>query len=152
MAKYRLLSDEELKELEEDFVKYLVVNGIDAEQWEQLKQNDADKALRIVDLFSDVVFEKILREILFLDFHSSAYFQSIQCLENKMITVAVERKDPSTDLLNVDLNSISLDDVNIYRGEKKYVENREKELFELIQKGYQINQGDIFKQLILKTV
>ena len=44
MAKYRLLSSDELKALEKEFVEYLVVNGITADEWERLKKEENDKA------------------------------------------------------------------------------------------------------------
>ena len=44
--------------LKEDFVDFLVVNGIDAEEWTKLKSNNPDKAQHIIAQFSDVVFER----------------------------------------------------------------------------------------------
>lgn len=152
MAKYRLLSDKELAELEEDFVKYLVVNGIDADQWKDMLVNQTEKAQKITDLFSDVVFEKIMREISFLDFYASDYIQAIQCLEDKMIMVAIKRKSGDLDLSEIDLGKIPADQVEIFQGEKSYQKSREEELFEMTEKGYQISEGQLFKQLILKTV
>ena len=65
--KYKRLSIEQLKELEKEFVDFLVVNGILAEDWLKLKETDPDKAEQMVDLFSDVVFEGILRKTDFIE-------------------------------------------------------------------------------------
>ena len=62
MPKYRLLTDEELNSFEKEFVQYLVVNGIDADSWEKLKVDEVDKANEIIDLFSDVIFENLMRK------------------------------------------------------------------------------------------
>lgn len=35
--KYRRLTAEELSGLEKEFVHYLIINGIDAQEWEKLK-------------------------------------------------------------------------------------------------------------------
>ncbi|MBD3635938.1 MAG: hypothetical protein HUJ25_01240 [Crocinitomicaceae bacterium] len=152
MPKYRILTSDELKELEDDFVKYLVVNGITADEWEQIKLDDADKAGKIIDLFSDVVFEKILRQAMFLDKVDPGVIQSIQCLKDKMILVAAKRKDVNTDLTKVDLKELTTEEVELVKGEKEYSKTREMEMFKLIESGYEISDGSLFKGLILATV
>ena len=67
MAKYRLLTAEELELFEKEFIDYLVVNGITADDWEKIKSEDQFKAEQIMALFSDVVFEKIMRQTQFLN-------------------------------------------------------------------------------------
>lgn len=152
MSRYRLLSSEELKEFEEDFIKYLVVNGIDADQWGQLISENPDKAEKIIDLFSDVVFEKVMRETKFLEIHSKGYVQAIQCLEDKMIMVALSTNGEHVDLNTTDLASLDMPSLNVHKGEKEYSNTRELELFELTKKGYQISSGELFKSLILATI
>jgi hypothetical protein len=44
MAKYRLLTLEELKSMEKEFVDFLVLNGIPGEDWVKLKDTDPDRA------------------------------------------------------------------------------------------------------------
>lgn len=65
MAKYRLLTIEELKELENEFVEFLVLVGITADDWVKIKCEKPDKADSMITLFSDVVFEKIMRKTQF---------------------------------------------------------------------------------------
>ena len=151
MPTYRLLSSEELHEFEEDFIKYLVVNGIDADQWKQLLSTESEKAEKIVDLFSDVVFEKVMREVRFLEIHSKGYVQAIQCLEDKMIMVAISTKGQEIDFATIDLTTMDKSNFDIHKGEKEYDRARELDLFVLIEKGYQISSGDLFKSLILAT-
>ena len=66
MAKYRLLTIEELQEMEKEFVDYLILNGIYSDDWVSLKNDDPDKVQKIIHLFSDVVFENIMRKTQFL--------------------------------------------------------------------------------------
>lgn len=152
MPTYRLLSSEELMDFKEDFIKYLVVNGIDADQWEQLLSTDAEKAEKIVDLFSDVVFEKVMRGVRFLEIRSKGYVQAIQCLDDRMIMVAVSAKGLEIDFATTDLTSTDISGFDIHKGEKGYGRRRELELFELTEKGYEISSGDLFKSLILATI
>ena len=68
--KYRRLTLEELKPLENEFIDFLVVNGVIADDWEQLLANDVEKSNQIIDAFSEVVFEGIMRKTQFLEFRS----------------------------------------------------------------------------------
>ncbi len=152
MAKYRLLSSDELKALEKEFVEYLVVNGITADEWERLKKEENDKALQITDLFSDVVVEGALRKIKFINLYTSETVQAIQCLEDRMIMMAVKREDETLDLLTrtaFELRHIKEGRISIYKGQKKYDSDRQKVIFDMTQKGYEVSDGQLFKQLAL---
>jgi hypothetical protein len=150
VPKYRLLSNEELTQFEEEFIQYLVVNGITADDWEKMKVENNESAQKILDLFSDVVFEQILRKVLFLEIRQSNYIHAIQCLGDKMIMVALSVSDKSIDLSR-DIPS-SFQGLELHTGEKKYILARETELFELIEKGYEITEGKLFKSLMMSAI
>lgn len=150
MPRYRLLTNEELTQFEDEFVQYLVVNGITADDWEKLKIEKKDAADKTLDLFSDVVFEQILRKVLFLEIRQANYLQAIQCLGDKMIMIALSVSDKTIDL-SKDIPS-SFDGLNLHTGEKKYVASRESDLFELIEQGYEITDGKLFKSLMLASI
>jgi hypothetical protein len=152
MAKYRLLTRTELKSLEKEFVEYLVVNGITADEWERLKKEENDKAQQITDLFSDVVMEGALRKIKFLNLYTSDTVQGIQCLADRMIMIAVKSEDQDFDLLNhthFTIEDVKAGRVTIYKGQKKYEESREEAIFKMTQKGYEVSEGKLFKELAL---
>lgn len=153
MAKYRNLTTEELKTFEKEFVEYLIVNGIVAEDWERIKVEETDKAEKIIDLFSDVIFEGVMRKVAFMEIRTKGYVQAIQCLQDKMIMVVLTANDESIDLSNFNGNvTYTAEQVSLHQGEKKYDKQREIELFDLTEKGYQISEGSLFKSLILATV
>ena len=66
MTNYRPLTDLELKELEKEFVQFLIVNGIDAQQWAAMKANDISTANKLIATFGDFVFESILLKANFI--------------------------------------------------------------------------------------
>lgn len=150
MPKYRLLNKDELQEFQKEFVDFLVVNGIVPEKWEELKLNDPESVDKIVELFSDVILESVLRRINFIEYKSKKYVHAIQCLSDKMISIALE------DSLGEDEKSgeesSRENSLRIYKSEKKYEKERELELFEFIQKGYVISDGDLFKKLQLASI
>ncbi|MBK8925758.1 MAG: hypothetical protein IPM74_07570 [Crocinitomicaceae bacterium] len=145
MPKYRLLTNNEQKEFEKEFVSFLVVNGIEPERWEQIKAEDQPSVDKIIELFSDVILESVLRNVKFIEIKSKRYVQAIQCLPDKMIAVALEDKGDENQKSGSEEereNSLSL-----YRSEKNYALTRELEIFDMLQKGYVISNGDLFRKL-----
>lgn len=148
MSKYRVLSQEELASMEGDFVKFLVLNGIVADDWTKLKENDAEAAEGIIASFSDVVFEQILRKTAYVEHISELDIFCIQCLEDKMVLVGA-KSDGSINFKSTDPSAINGDGVKVFTTEKKYNGDRQKEIFDLLQNGYQISEGTLFKKLCL---
>ena len=153
MAKYRLLTREELSEFKKEFIDYLVVNGLTAEDWEKIKIDSPEKANKMLELFSDVVFEGVLRKVTFLDFKSKSSIKSFQCLEDKIVLVGIDTNNESLNLLDVKEVSSFVEKppkgLSVYTSEKQYSKGREKELFSMISSGCEIADGSLFKSLCL---
>ena len=152
MSKYRDLSLEELVIFEEEFIAFLVVNGVVADDWEKIKSDEPEKANELISLFSKLVFEKVLQNTRFLEKIEPANIQAIQCFPEKMIMIAVHRKSENIDLSQIALSKINFNEIELIKGEKDYSGMREQELFEMICAGYHISDGTLFKSLILATV
>ncbi len=147
MAKYRLLNQEELEELQTHFVKYLVLNGITGQDWEKLKEESPKEATKIMDLFSDVVFEKVLRKIDFIERIEKKAIYCFQCLENEMVLIGIKTEDE-----NIDFNeSLPAEEdyqkLNIFTKTKNYSKDRQREIFEMLENGCSISEGKLFIQL-----
>ena len=155
MAKYRTLDLIELEELKKEFIDFLVLNGIPADEWERIKKTNQESAEATIDLFSDVVFESILRNVKFLEFRDSHHLHVFQCLEDQLILVAMEteNKEDDIDFLNPDFISSAMltppKSVKVFTTTKNYSKTRELELFELIQNGCVITDDRLFKALCL---
>ena len=154
MPKYRLLTQEELHELEKEFIDYLIVNSITADDWEKMKQEENEKANHILDLFSDVVMEGVLRKVKFLEYRDRTEVKTYQCLDDKFILVgmtasAVEKVD-FTDHAFVEKSMKNPpSSLKVYTSEKKYTNERELEILEMTQAGREISDGKLFKTLCL---
>lgn len=59
---YPCLTLAQLAALEQDFVAFLIVNGIEGETWKSLNETNPTKAQDLANLFSQVVWEKVLKE------------------------------------------------------------------------------------------
>jgi len=145
--KYRRLNIEELKYLENEFVEFLVVNGIVASEWEAIKANDPSKAEEIILQFSDVVFETNLRKIKFLEHRSEHRTLCFQCNEKEITLFGLESK---LDLTDTTLNPQELlQSAKIFTQTKPYDTVREQELFKMLNDGCEISDGSFFKTLAL---
>ncbi|MBW3546479.1 MAG: hypothetical protein KY428_12930 [Bacteroidetes bacterium] len=150
--KYRLLSTEELHELEKEFIDFLVVNGITAEDWERLKKEEKEKAESIIVLFSDVVFEGIMREVRFLEIRTKDDVKTFQCLDEKLVLVGMTAEgNEEVDFTDSEFiqNAVTTPPkcIKVYTSDKRYKTDREVELFEMIQSGCSISDGNLFKAL-----
>ncbi|MEL7147561.1 MAG: DUF6495 family protein [Bacteroidota bacterium] len=146
MKHYRRLTTEELQPLEKDFVDFLVVNGITADDWVSLKEKDIEKADRMVDLFSEVVFEGIFRKAQFLEVRTKRFVHAYQCLVDKIVLVGAETTEAHADLSEGIGPNVP---ISIFMTEKAYNGKREYELFEMTQKGCTLSDGQLFKSLSL---
>lgn len=154
MAKYRLLTLEELEGLEKEFVDYLILNGITAEDWIKIKQEDTGNTNKIISLFSDVVFESIMRKVEFLEYREAKEIKTFQCLADKIVLVGMKADTNSnvdfTDPAFIQQASLNAPDtLKAYTSEKPYDLQRELELFDMIQNGCTISDGKVFKALCL---
>lgn len=154
MSEYRLLSLEELQEMEKEFVNYLVVNGIAAEDWERMKNEESAKAERLIELFSDMVFETIMRNVQYLEYRERKEIITFQCLEDKLVLVGMKAEaDSDADFTSHEYIKKAMvsppDGLKVYTLEKKYQKKREIEIFEMTQTGCFISEGNMFKTLCL---
>lgn len=128
--KYERISKEELEKIEKEFIDFLVVNGITATDWVSIKENEPLTADEIINQFSDVVWESILRSTEYLDKieDNTSYF--FKCAAEDIYLIMVEK-------LNKTQKSTS----------KKYTKCREEEMFNMILSGCEISNGENFNEL-----
>ena len=131
--KYRLLSQEELEELQQEFIQFLIINGIDADEWEKLKKNEPTAANGIIQQFSEFIFEGLCRKIAFLSFDNGQGIVAIQFMADKMNVIRKSKAEKSVIL-----------------EEKKYKHSREEDIFFLLNSGYRKEGAEsTFKKLCL---
>ena len=139
--------------MEKEFVDFLVVNGIVADEWQGIKANEPDQAQRIISLFSDVVFESILRKTEYLEKWEAGHISTFQCLKDKMVLVQVEAKPSSgVNFLEEELQNVlenRRSDLQVFHTSKAYIESRELEIFKMTNQGCVRSNGELFKKLCL---
>lgn len=157
MPKYRLLSHDELMEFQKEFIDYLIVNGITATDWQDIKTKKPEEAVKIIGLFSDVILEGSMRKVKFLEIRKPKEVQCFQCLGEKIIMVAMQAGDQ----IDIDFTSnkglmeamtTPPKGLQVFTSEKKYDETREEELFRMTMNGALVSDGKLFKALSMALV
>jgi len=146
--KYRCLSDNELKELEQEFKHFLISNNVYTEEWEALNQKKDKKVQELVEMFSDIVLDKALKNIRFLEHLTSNDIKSFKCDDDKMTLIGVTSKNKNIDFTK-DVLSKFANELDIFKTDKKYHQQRELEVFELLESGCTIIDEERFKKIEL---
>lgn len=143
---FRKLTEDELEELKEEFIQYLVANGVDSELWERFKKEEPEKAETFVQQFSNVVLQKSLEKVEYLEHRTPSDVKLFYCGKEKIDLIAL--KSSVVDLTNMsEFNADDFKDVEIFKASKPYAKNREVELFEMTEKGCQITSHTLYNLL-----
>ena len=147
--KYRQLTKEQFEGLHEEFAHFLATQSIDAKEWTQIKKEKPTVAEDEMNVFSDVVWDDVLTKTQYLEHFSKQSVNLFKCDEKEIHRIFVKiNKD--IDLLGKDgfewlLSNPTDEKVELYTGTKAYSEERNMELFDLIEKGSAIAKGELFE-------
>ncbi len=148
--KYRRLTKEQLEALHEDFAKFLASQQIDAKEWAKLKRNQPEVAEQEMDVFSDLVWEKILNRVNYLEHVSPNVLNLFKCNETHIERIVIDSKITdfsSKENIQWILDHLHDDKIQILKGAKNYTKERNTELFDLIEKGAEFSKGELFEAL-----
>lgn len=146
-AKYRRLSIDELKELETEFKQFLISNNLYDEEWKTLNNEFPEKAIELVDLFSDLVMEKAIKNIKYIAHVSSDSLYAFWYREDMATLVALSSDGVVVNFQNENWMKILSENkgkIQVFKTEKEIV-NRTVEIFELLKKGGQLIDVEYFK-------
>ena len=153
--KYRRLSTEELAEVEKEFINFLVSHTITGEDWVKIKTESPEKADSLIEIFSDIVFEKVFKKVEFLEFKTPKDIKTFNCLADKIKLMGIQidgesslsfsqNMDPKEMLALLQASDAKL---QLYQAEKSYNKDREMEIFEMMESGCLISKGELFGML-----
>ena len=147
--KYQRLSKEQLEELHVEFINFLATQSITAEEWSEIKANKPEVAEEEIDVFSDLVWEKVLGNAQYLEHFSKDQIHLFELDENEMHLIAIKVNNESVDLTTQEgyswlRDNLMNDDVVFYNASKGYSEDRNVDKFQLIQKGANITRGELY--------
>ena len=155
--KYRRLTIDELEELEQEFVRFLAANTVTSDDWQKIKTTTPERADQLIDIFSDIVFEKIISKTTHLEHRSPQDLKLFECLEDKIKLIGIKvvginavdfTKNQSGDEMLQIFKTAPQGSIKMYSAEKAYKNNdRSKELFNMMQSGCLISKGELFETM-----
>jgi hypothetical protein len=150
--KYRLLSKEELQHLEGDLKAFLIINGVEGDLWKTINEQEPEKALALVELFSDQVLQTVYEKIKFLEFRSPDACMVFHCKKEDQELIALNRKTEG----NIDLSTVEgihsalvnhSKDLHVFKTTKAYMDERELEIHRLLVQGCVLSTEDFWNAL-----
>jgi hypothetical protein len=151
-VKYKRLTTEELYALQLDFINFLASMQITAADWEKMKKVENEKANELIDVFSDIVYDKVLGKIYYLEYREAKTLNIFHFGEDKVRLIGLRVKEggkldfTAPDVLN-QWNENNHAMVNIVHSERNYEKEKQLEIFELLQSGCLITDDKLFKLL-----
>jgi hypothetical protein len=154
--KYRMLTKEERQIFDEDFKHFMISNGVTNEEWLDMNERNLEKALDLVELFSDVVLEKVYQKIEYIEFRSEDSCLIFNCTPDLLKLISILPKAGKKVNLNTPESIHSalqnqLKDLDIFKSEKPYTTLRELEIHQMIEQGC-LNSSREFWNAMVKLI
>jgi hypothetical protein len=149
---FRRLTTEELSALEEDFVKFLASNSVTGDDWEKIKSTKPEKVDELIEVFSNIVWEKVLTKATHLEHRSRKELKVFFCGREKLVVMGLSA-DPNSDIDLTDpacierLATEPAGGFKILSSYKDYSKSREEELFEMVESGCLVTDDSLFLTL-----
>ena len=148
--KYTRLSKEQFEELHQEFINFLATQSITGDEWADIKTNTPEVAEQELDVFSDLVWEGVLKQVKYLEHLSPQQMHLFNLKDNEMQLIAIKLKIDTVDLTTTEgyewfRNNLLSDDVKFLTANKAYSEDKALDKFKLIQQGGVITKGELYK-------
>lgn len=149
--RYRRLTKEEFEALHEDFIYFLAANTITGDDWVKIKEETPDKAEQLLDMFSDIAWEKVLENTNYVERIGEKEWMCASFGEKDAHMVVLRSKGgealPNMLEANEIRDGIKGGSLELLQGNKTYAKLKEQEVFELIQQGGKPSKGENYKKI-----
>ena len=146
--KYTRLTKEQFEELHQEFINFLATQSITADEWQTIKENIPEVAEQELDVFSDMVWEGVLKKVVYLEHISPQQIHLFSLNETNMKVISIKLKRDidltTTEGFNWLRENLLNDDVEFLQANKEYTKDKNLDKFTLIQQGAVITKGDLF--------
>ncbi|MFK7001616.1 DUF6495 family protein [Flavobacterium oreochromis] len=150
--KYKRLTKEQFDSLHQEFANFLATQQIDKAEWDQLKVHNTEVAEQELDVFSDLIWEGVLNNAKFIEHFSKRHIFLFHCQEYFIQTIVIKALNTEVDFLTNDGlkwlgDHLFTENVELLRGKKEYKQERNQELFGLIEQGGILSDGQLYMQI-----
>lgn len=148
--RYLRLTKEQLEELHPEFINFLATQSITGDEWEEIKKNRPQVAEEEIDVFSDLVWEGVLKTAQYLEHVSPNQMHLFQLGADDMQLIAIKINKEDIDITTKDgyqwlKDNLGDDDVVFLTAKKEYSEDPNLDKFALIQQGAIITKGELYQ-------
>ncbi|UYW02167.1 DUF6495 family protein [Flavobacterium agricola] len=150
--KYTRLTKEQFEELNQEFSNFLASQQIDKNEWDAIKKNSPEVAEQELDVFSDLIWEGVLTNAKYLEHFAKNYIFLFECTEVYMSTIIIKALVPDVDFLTkAGLewlgDHLFTEFVEIHRGNKVFDDERNLDIFKVIQQGAILSDGALYQDV-----
>jgi hypothetical protein len=150
--KYTRLTKEQFEALHKEFANFLATQSIDRNEWEEIKKVKPDVAEQELDVFSDLIWEGVLNQTDYLEHYSQNHIFLFHCEEELVRSIVLKSLNPEIDFMTVEglkwmVDNLFTDSMEIHQGHKKYEMERNSSIFDIIQQGAILSDGNLYKQV-----
>jgi len=148
--KYRQLTTEQLNEMHEEFAIFLATQKIDLDKWQDIKDTSPEMVAEEINLFSDLVWEKVLGKINYLTNFSGNSLNLFRFDDELIYRILIKSDKKDFDFSKKDdyrwfINNSKDTSLSYFKGQKAYFKDKNIEKFELIEKGCTMDKGELFE-------
>ena len=146
--KYSRLTKEQFEALQKEFINFLATQSVTADEWKNLKENKPELAEMELDVFSDLIWEGVLKSAKYLEHISPQHMHLFAINNDHMHVIAVTLKN-EVDMTTKEgfswlRENLMDENVEFLQAKKTYSEDRNLDIFKLIQQGSVITKGDLY--------
>lgn len=145
------MTQEELQILENELLQFLIVNGIDGPEWERINTSNPEKAVEIVGLFSDLVWQRSLEKVKFGEktYHNQCFVFAFHADQIEMYQLLAKEKREDLHTFDDFAHWLSVhpEQFEIRHQTKNYKSNREEEIFFMMNNGLLLSDYSRFEFL-----
>ncbi|MCF8322088.1 MAG: DUF6495 family protein [Flavobacterium sp.] len=151
--KYARLTKEQFEELQPEFANFLATQTIDKTEWDSIKSEKPEIAEQELDVFSDLIWEGVLNKADYLEHFSKNHIFLFHCFDTYVQSIVLKSLVPEIDFLTKEGlqwlgENMFTETIEIKTGKKVFTDERNTSIFELIQQGSFLSDGQLFKQII----
>lgn len=151
--KYARLTKEQFEELHPEFINFLATQSIDKSEWDKIKSEQPHIAEQELDVFSDLIWDRVLTKAEYLEHFSKNHVFLFYCGDTQVHSIVLKSLVSETDFLTREglqwlSDNMFTDNIEMKIGKKDFAEERNGSIFELIRQGAFLSDGQLYKQIL----
>lgn len=148
--KFKRLTKEQFEELHQEFINFLATQSITADEWKTIKVERPEVAEEELDVFSDLIWEGVLKNVTYLENISEHQMHLFEMAEKEMKLISVKVMNPEIDLRSKQgfdwfKKNWQSDFVDYLTASKAYSGDKSLDKFQLIEQGAFITKGELYR-------